>query len=279
MTMKNNNIFCLFIALLLCQQSFAGFPLGRGGYQVIPTYNFYKATSYWDKNRVLQTSGFGNFTSNYFSIYGGFGINRDLDFIYNVPYVVQRSISPTGVTAQTPGLGDATLGLCYYLNHYDNYKHLSFTGSLIVPLYQNVTEPYIGFQSTGLEGKLGLAGNSQMSIRNAYYDMEVGVRQYMSVQGPTQFFTNITGGKQLNDQWKMSGTFSGVVSNSSTASSVNLSSSSITLNRDFEYWRFTINAGYILNANTTIWGSLFKDVAGRNTGQGSGLALFLVYKL
>jgi len=63
------------ISLFIVVQSFAGFPIGRGKYLLVPSYNLYQAKGYWDKDgNYTAFSNNGKFSSHYFSIYGGFGI-------------------------------------------------------------------------------------------------------------------------------------------------------------------------------------------------------------
>lgn len=171
------------------------------------------AKGYWNENRSYNAYGQGNFQSHYFSLYGGYGLGRRLDFLYNVPLVAQidnTNSKGDNKIYTTAGLGDAKAGLCYFFNDFDNNHHVSLTGSLIFPLYKNSVEPYIGFQSLGGELKLGFAGNGRGRFRKPYYDIEFGVRQYFASDGPTQLFANITGGVPINDDWKLSGTLSGV---------------------------------------------------------------------
>lgn len=277
--MKQLKLIISFCFLLATYSSKAGFPLGKGGYMIVPTYFHYTAKGYWDQDRIYKP--FDNvgdkFTSNYFGVFGGFGLGRDLDFMYNIPFVVQTSIT-NGAVTRNSGLGDATLGLKYFLTHFEGDRHLSVQGSFIVPLYQNLPTklPFIGFQETGFEGKLCYAGGKEIMYRNAFYEIEGGFRQFFGVSGPFQLFTNITGGIELNEYWKLSGNFAFINSKSTNAITnlpVNLFG-----NRDFSFTRLTANLGYILNPNTTVYGSLFTDIAGRNTGKGSGFGLFAVIK-
>lgn len=273
------SVFTLFI--IMQQQCFAGFPIGNGRWLLVPTYTRYTANSYWDNTGLVnQFPNDGVYVSNYLGLYGGFGIGRDVDFLFNIPYISQ-SYREGGYDVYTPiaYTGDVTVGLCFFLNHFDYYKHLSLTASLIVPTYPyDETQKLLpGFGSTGAEVKLGLAGTNTTSWKDTYYDIEVGGRSYFSSGGPLQFFGNATLGVPLDEEggWKASGTLNGIASSSSAGYKTPTSSNT---NRDFSYLRATLGIGRRVDRNITLWASIFKDIMGRSIGQGSGFSLSATFK-
>ena len=282
--MKNK----LFKALLtiafvvsLQQASYAGFPIGDGRWLLVPTYTHYTATSYWDANgKSVAFPKNGQFTSEYLGLYGGYGINRDLDLVFNLPYVT-NSYSENGVkTGQLSAIGDAKIGLSYFLNHYDYNKHLSVTGSLIIPMYENIpnTDLLPGFASLGVEAKIGLAGTNTKSLKNVYYDIEGGFRNYFSAGGPFVFFANATVGVPIDEDWKINGTLN-YVSSSSNGSNISTSNNyNPYINKDYTYLRGTLALGRRIDRNISIYGSIFKDFSGTNIGQGQGFSIFAVIK-
>ncbi|MFP5039759.1 hypothetical protein [Parasediminibacterium sp. JCM 36343] len=270
--------------LLVClvfgiQLSWAGFPIGKGRSVIIPGYNYYHANGYWDGKRAYSDYPTGNFSSHYFSIYGGYGLSRRWNFLYSLPFVVQVDNNTQGNKKRltTAGFGDAMVGLSYFFNDFDANNHVSLTGLLYFPLYSNPLKPnpIIGFQSLAGELKLGFSGSATGSLRNPYYDIEFGVRQYFNTEGPFQVFANITGGVPLSDDWKVSGTISGINSLSSAISSTQVF---YNYNKDFDYVRIAANAGKVINDNVSIWGGIYTDITGRSVGRGSGLSLSAVIK-
>jgi hypothetical protein len=282
--MKTKMRTCIIVFLLVFSSCFyqnahaGGFPVNKGNWLLAPMYSHYSASSYWNSLRVIKSyDNNGLFTSHYFGLYGAFGIDKNLNFVFNVPYVVQ-SYSATNYLAQTSTLGDATLGLSYYFPNENPYKHISVTGSLIIPLSQNIITTTtttsiapVGFQSLGLEAKLGFAGTNMNVMKNTYYDVEGGVRQYFATGGPAQAFFNATFGVPLDKDWKIAGTLGGV-----TSSSNNKGDS--TINKDFGYLRFTFAVGYNISPGTSLWANVFTDVSGRNIGVGRGFSVFAVFK-
>ena len=259
----------------------AGFPVGAGHWLLSPGYYYYTATGYWDNNRVYNAyANNGRFTSHYLGLYGAYGINRNWEFVFNVPFVSQ-TFSQTNVLIQNSSLGDVTAGFSYYPEMKNLNTHFSITGSIIIPLYQNVTypglsgvtAPFVGFQSVGAEVKASLAGSPQNFIKNCYYDMSLGARQYFSTYGPTQFFFDGTFGVAVDEDWKIYG-------NLSTVSSQSNYTSTITdgINRDFSYLRLTVGAGYRVNKTLQLFGNIFQDISGRNIGRGHGFGIFAVIK-
>jgi len=277
-----NCIVILVCFLSTIQITKAGFPIGKGRGLLVPSYTFYTAKGYWDANSAYRSYGNGSFNSHYFSLYGVYGISRSLNLVYNVPFVSQVDNNTSGASKiyTATGLGDASIGLSHFFKEFDNDRHVSLTGSLIVPLYQNQGNPYpnIGFQSLGGEVKLGFAGSATGGFRNPYYDIDFGVRQYFNLEGPTQLFTSITGGVPVSDSWKLSGTLSGVYSTSNTALT-NQTTVFYNYNKSFSYVRIAANAGYTVNEDLSIWGGIFSDIAGKSVGRGSGLSVSAVIKL
>jgi hypothetical protein len=273
------NSICITIFLAAIQPAFAGFPIGQGRWLLVPTYTRYTAEAYWDGNRTLnQYTNGGRFTSNYFGLYGGYGIGRDVDLVFNLPYVTNTYTENNTIIEQYSGMGDATVGLSYFLNHFDYYKHLSVTGSIILPMYQNLPTVLLpGFASPGIEAKLGFCGTNTTTLKDTYYDLEGGIRHYFNQGGPTQFFANATLGTPLDENWKLSGTLNFVNSTSSLANT-NVVPINALLNRDFDFFRGTISLGYRLNRNMSLWASIFTDFTGRSIGQGRGFSTYLVIK-
>lgn len=282
--MLSKGLLGLFFVLFLLPKAKAGFPLGQGHWMLSPTYNYYSASGYWNSSKLFTPyANNGRFSSNYFGLYGTYGISRNTEFYFNVPVVVQ-TYSETNLLNQKASLGDVTMGLSFYPAQNDIDKHFSISGGIIIPLYQNssntpsslngVTAPYVGFGALGAEAKLGYAGNAPNFIKNCYFDVSAGLRQYFSAMGPTQIFFDGTFGVGIDENWKIYGNLNAVNSTSNYQNS----SSTDGVNRDFGYFRMTAGVGRKLGETTQLFGSIFQDVSGRNTGRGSGFSLFLVIK-
>jgi hypothetical protein len=289
MQMKKNAVILPLLVLFVFNfhlTSYAGFPVPKDYWMLSPMYSHYHASSYWNNTgKVIQYSSSGKFTSNYFGLYGAFGLEKDLNFVFNVPFIIQ-TYSNSNYLIQNSSLGDATAGLSYFPHLNSENQHLSVGGSLILPLYRNtltidtaiassVSLPYTGFQELGLEAKVGYSGTNVNYLRNTYYDLEAGLRTYFGSGGPTQVFLNATFGVPLNENIKIAGTLSAVNSGSN---SFNSSSSSTGVNKDFSYARLTFAAGVKISEQGSLWGNVFTDVSGRNIGLGSGFSLFAVFK-
>lgn len=247
----------------------------------MPTYTRYTADGYWDKSGVASNfANGGRYQSNYLGLYGGYGIGRDLDLVFNIPYVTQSYLENGVKLEQLSAVGDVSVGLSYFLNHFDYYKHLSITGSLIFPMYDNVPNTYLlpGFGSAGAEVKMGFAGTNTQKLKDVYYDIEAGVRHYFNAGGPTVLFANATIGVPINEDWKISGTLNAVSASSNGANLVTSPAYNPFINRDFSYFRGTVALGRRLDRNITLWGSVFRDFSGTSIGQGQGFSVFAVIK-
>lgn len=263
---------------LISSVVYAGFPIGRGKHLLVPSYNLYQAKGYWDANgNYVDYTNSGKFVSHYFGLYGGVGLTEKLDFIGNINYTMQRK-TETNFSEQNSSFGDATLGVQYLLNSFDYYKFLTVTGSFIIPLYQNdvAKQPYAGFQQVGGEVKLGFSGTNRERLKNTYYDINFGVRQFFNSEGPTQVFYDALFGVPLDDLNKLTFSFSGINS-SSTQNTFN--PNNLLLNREFSYFRLTMGYGRKINQNYQFFVNIFSDITGKNTGKGSGGSISLVAKL
>lgn len=268
----------IVLLAIISSAAYAGFPVGRGKYLIVPSYNLYTAKGFWDKDGTyFDYSNNGRFTSHYFGVYGGIGIGDKLDLIGNINYTMQ-SLRETNRIQSNGSLGDATVGLQYLLNSFDYYKFLTVTGSLIVPLYTNTTgkEPFTGFQQVGGEIKMSLASTNRERLKNTYYDLTGGLRQYFSQEGPTQLFLDALFGIPLNDKNKITFSMNGVKSSSSLTV---FNPNNLSLNRSFSYFRLGTGFGTKISQNNQIFFNIFSDVIGRNTGRGSGGSIQLVAKL
>lgn len=271
-------IITLVLFAIISSSVYAGFPIGRGKYLLVPSYNLYTAKGYWDKDgNYFDYTNAGRFASHYFGIYGGMGIGEKLDLVGSINYTLQQK-RETNLLQSNASLGDANIGLQYLLNSFDYYKFLTVTGSLILPLYTNdpAKLPYTGFQQVGGEIKMAFSGTNRERLKNTYYDVVGGVRQYFSPEGPTQVFLDALFGIPLDDYNKL--TFS-INTVKSTSSSTLFNPDNLNLNRSFSYFRLTAGYGRKINQNYQIFFNIFSDIAGKNTGKGGGGSVSLVAKL
>ena len=270
-------ITIVFLAII-SSTVYAGFPIGRGKHLIVPSYNLYTAKGFWDKDgNYFDYANNGRFASHYFGVYGGIGIGDKLDLIGNINYTLQTK-RETNLLQSNASLGDATVGLQYLLNSFDYYKFLTVSGSLIIPLYTNTAgkEPYTGFQQVGGEIKMSFASTNRESLKNTYYDISGGLRQYFSPEGPTQLFLDALFGIPLNDKNKITFSVNGV---NSTSSSTAFNPDNLNLNRSFSYFRIGAGFGAKISQYNQIFFNLFSDIFGKNTGKGSGGSIQLVARL
>ena len=280
--MKRN--ISAFIICVICftTAAKAGFPIAAGHWLLAPTYNYYAAKGYWNSSRLYTPyANNGRFTSNYLGVYGVYGINRNWNFTFNVPFVIQ-TYTETNLLVSNSSIGDVTLGFTYFTPERNANNHFSITGSLIIPFYQNVplpsnlstvTPPFVGFQSVGAELKLSYAGNAQNFIPGCYYDLSAGVRQYFSTYGPSQLFFDATLGVNLDEDWQVLGNLSGVSSNSNYTTTTTTDG----VNRDYGYFRVRAGVGRRINKDMQLFAGIFQDVSGRNIGRGSGFYISAVF--
>ena len=109
-------LLSLIVIAFIANTAYAGFPIGRGKYLLVPSYNLYTTKGYWDASGTyIPFSNGGRFASHYFGIYGGIGIGERLDFVGNISYIMQRKLE-TNLAQSNSSFGDASFGLSYLLN-------------------------------------------------------------------------------------------------------------------------------------------------------------------
>lgn len=267
----------LMLGFIYSSTLYAGFPVGKKRMMLSPTYNFYQSKAYWDRNsQLIPNPNNGRFASHYVGIFGAVGVGERTDLVFNLPFVYQV-FRETGLTNTNSTIGDATIGMSFLINDFDQYKFLTFTPSVIIPLYARPTtpQPIPGLGLFGLEGKLGFSGSTRTRLNNQYWDMNVGLRRFIDTAGPSQIFADALWGIPIDESWTTTLSLSGLRSFSSVKGFL---PSNPFVNRDFAFIRAQLGLGRKIQEGIEVFGTIYSDLWGMNVGKGSGGAITLVFK-
>jgi len=258
---------------LFCNQLLADWPVGKNRTTLIPTYTYFRSAKYFDSTGKVIGFGPGDhFASNTFSLYFAHGLSRRLDLIVNLPYTSVSS-SSNGVTQSKAGFGDAQIGLALHFPLKDLKQFITTKAIFILPLYQNVKEPYLGFASKGFQ----LAANYSFNpLPHTYLITEASYTRYFDqVTGPNQFGYSITCGTMFLDYNYISANLSGIISSSAEKGF----NTNLLVNKDFSYGKISLAYGRKIFRNITPYIQGFYTIYGRNAGVGYGASLFAIIKL
>ncbi len=269
--MKKSILLARSVIIFSFRTAQAGWPIGKKHFILSSSLSQYIAKNRWDQNGNYREGNGQSFNATTFGVNLAYGISNRLDVNIGVPVIYQRITYPGGAVNNT-SLGDMQLGLTYNLFNFNYSNYISVYTGGIMPLYTNTSSRYIGLGNAG--GTVHLSNSGSLSSKTSY-NVDLGFSQYVGTGAPQQYLADISLGYSL-DRWNQLGVNAGAGrSISSDKRSVN----NLLANRDFDYVRVAGNYGHSFNKRINLNLSLFYTVAGRNTGEGYGAALSLMYKL
>ncbi|QKJ30773.1 hypothetical protein HQ865_13770 [Mucilaginibacter mali] len=280
--MKKTYLIVLLLVLAgTINQAFAGWPIGKYRNVVIPSFNYYSSQDTWTSTgqKIKGEPGAG-FTSYSVGLYVGYGITRRLDAIVNVIAPQQHSAYRNSlgqlVQSTSQGIGDIQAGLSYNLVNFGYKSFLSVMGSAIIPAYDTTYTVALGYATYGAELKLMYSGGIDNGIlKHTYYNLEAGYRHYFDVQGPNVLIYTAMLGVPLGKRNQ-----AGVEVGGQYSTSVNKSfNPNLAVNRDFSFTKVSLDYGHTFTRRYSVFLTGFYTLIGRNTGQGYGGSVQMIFKL
>lgn len=255
------------------QYCFADWPVKKKRIQLIATYSYYHSSSYFNNKGTIVSLTQGNkYVSHYFGLYTMYGITDRLDLLVNIPIANQR-LTAAGIRSTTTGIADMYIGFAYHFPSENLKKFITLKGSFILPGYQNISTPSLGYASKGYQ--LGIAFSFNPSPKT-YIGAEANYTKYLDqVSGPIQYFFSSTLGYYLNDFEKITFNFSHQLSTSSD----NSFSTNLTTNKDFLVGRMTVGYGRKITRTITPYLQFYFTPYGYNTGSASGFSMYTIIKI
>ena len=256
-----------FVVLLFNNPAFAGaLPVRKGKLRLAVSSTYFIAYSYWDKNgKLISFPLNGHFSALGLVALAEYGLSKRWTAVAQLPYnYVQQSFTNGKISAS--GFGDAEAGLRYYLANINFKYFFAVQGSVVAPLYNT---PLLGYRSLGDDFKLSAFETGNMGSHSYYTTAEVGVTQYFDKIGPLQYKYSGAIGYVLDKHDQIALGVGGTISHSINKSF----SADLIQNRDFYFHLVSINYGYTVNRNMSLFAGVSQLYAGQNTGKGTDISL------
>ncbi|RCH56144.1 hypothetical protein DJ568_05205 [Mucilaginibacter hurinus] len=267
--LRLNVLFICFAAVLFSTEAMAGgWPVKKGKYLVSLSTSFFRSTKLWDS--VGGTKNYpsnGYFQSIGFSTYMEYGISRRVTGVASLPLMVNKFMQDsTGIPRAVTALGDAEVGIRYYLANIDYKYYFGIQGTAILPLYSSVA---VGLRTPGAELKFAGSTAGKIGSKTFYLNAEVGGRQYFAIEGPFQLKYGASFGFNFDKKNMVTVGGAGTYSVSSDKS-VN---PNIVVNRDFSYTMASLSYGHTFSPQFSMFAGVNHFLVGRSTGQGTSFSL------
>lgn len=261
--------YLIFVALyfISVQPTYAGWPMGKKRFMLGAGVSAFYAKDYWDRNGKY-IRGTKTFESYSLGVFGSYGLSRRLDFIFSVPLALQVNNYATS-NRTSGGAGDLSLGLSYNLINYKFKNYTSIYAGAIIPLYAKFNEQTLGLGMYGTDVRLMNTGNLALEDKKAYYNVEVGYRQFYDTNGPSQLTYLAALGYSLDKENQLVVDVSGTNSYSPDKSTTIFTGAA----RDYRYTRTSLSYGHMFSRRMSVFASGFYTLTARNTGRGYGASV------
>jgi hypothetical protein len=270
---NKRNISLLILLCLVSSAANADWPIGKGRMILTPSYAYASASRMFDANGgIVAVPNSGKFTINTLSLYGAAGLSRKTDVIFNIP---MASIASSSIFAKDKksGVGDIFVGMAFHFPVKELTSYFTLKTAIILPVYSNVTMPYLGYASKGAFVGASYSFNVQ---KKAYAIVEgVYTRYFDDLEGPNQYNLNLIYGVELGGSNNLSFSFNHITSVSDNKTV----SSNLIINKDFMYGSLSASFGKKISRTLLPTVKTFYSVYGRNAGQGLGVAAILSIKI
>lgn len=263
----------LIFAFAATNMLWADWPVGKKRINISPTFSYSSTPRYFDANGKVRAADNGaTYSTKSFSLFASTGISRRVDVFCIIPanYIVSSDI----YTRQTKfGVGDVTAGIAFHTPSSDLKSYFTVKGQVMVPMYSNITAPYLGYGSKGAQ----IAANYSFLPKKGCFAVVEGTlaRYFDQIDGPTQFGLGLSYGFQLPKFQSL--TF--VYNHLSSISSNKIFSPNLNSNKDFMVGRLSGSYGKRISRTVTPYVQASYPIYGRNVGQGISISVFFSVRL
>jgi len=276
-----NKVFIVFV-FLTAYSCYSQNPWLQGEGEVLlsPSITHYYTDRSSDGDRKESDFSNNGFYENYvYKLYFAAPIiGNKLTFIGNIPFI-QSQYSDDFGTAVNNELGDVELGVKMHLKNLGARHYLMAAFTTIIPLYNNDTEPFVGFDRFGTEFKVNISGSFRwMGDENNFHQLELGTKIFYS-EGPYQFKLYGSQGYRITKKITVLGEVDMVFSRGSKLEEVNISQQSVQINTQFDIVKTTLSLGYTFTPKFSLYGGVFQDIWNKNVSIGNGWQIFSVINL
>jgi hypothetical protein len=258
----------------ISMDSRADWPVGKHRMALTPSYTYSTSKRFFNKDGQLESSPFdGRYTAQTLGIYGVAGIGRTTDFMFNIPLEFVTSKNSFGKVNKA-GVGDMIAGFAFHTPSKDLKKYFTVKLGVIIPLYSNITEPYLGLGSKGAF----IGANYSLNVKKNTFLIVEGVytRFFDQQDGPNQYNVNLIYGMELPKSNLLIFTLNHELSTSADKA---FSIINQNANKDFMFGTFAASWGKKISRTVTPSIKAFYTIYGRSAGQSLGISLSATIKI
>jgi len=268
--------FLVIILLFSTRQVQAGGrPVGKHRLFVIATSSYFFNDQYWDENG--QTKSYdnnGKYSTFSLSLSAEYGFSRRVSLLVSLPYTI--NFFKNTVNSTTVGsLGDASVGMSYYIANIAYRTYFSVQTNFLFPVYHNTDSLNHGYGDVGANVQFLASGDFKIGEKQFAFSGTVGASQYFGPLAPLQLSFSGTLGFTVSKKNQVSLT-------ETTASSYSPSKAfdptSPVPAKDFTYSELTVTVAHNISRNKSYFLSGTRFLIGKNTGIGNTLSLGYAYK-
>lgn len=266
----------LGVMLFSIAQTYAGGrPVGKKRLLLIATSAYFFNDQYWDENGAVQSyANNGKYATFNLTLTAEYGFSRRLALLTSLPYYANY-FNSTASSTTTSSLGDASVGVSYYIANIAYRTYFSVQSNFLFPVYNNTGSTNYGYGEIGANAKFLASGDFKIGEKPFSYTASVGGTQYFGNQAPLQLSFSGTLGFNITKNNELSFI---ETTTSSFSSSKTFNPTSAVPAKDFTYSEVTVTFAHNISRNKSIFFSGTRFVAGNNTGVGNRVSLGYAYK-
>jgi hypothetical protein len=267
----------LFTTLLSSsQQAYAGGrPVGKKRLFIIANASYFFNDKFWDQNGDVQPyADNGKYSTFSLSVSAEYGFSRRVSLLATLPYsdsFFNNSLS----SFNSNSLGDASVGVSYYIANIAYRTYFSVQANLLFPVYRNTASQNHGYGYVGANTQFIASGDFKAFEKPFAFSLVLGASQYYGDLAPLQLNFAGTLGFSIskNNQLSITGTQA-----SSFSPSKAFDPTSPVPAKDFTYTEVTATLSHNISRNKSIFFSGTRFLIGKNTGIGNTISVGYAYK-
>jgi len=269
----------MFLLVLLLFSNVAvyagGRPVGKKRLFIIATSSYYFANRFWDENGNSQPYAYnGKYSTLSLTINAEYGLSRRVSLSASIPYSANFLNSTAGNTTNA-ALGDASVGVNYYIANIAYRTYFSIQGNFLFPLYQNSLTQDHGYGELAANTQFLAAGDFKLWDKSFSFGANVGASQYFGSLAPFQLTFGGSLGFTVSKKNQIS--LSETTATSYSPSKAFDPNSPVPA-KDYTFNEITGTFAHNISRNRSLFFSATRFINGKNTGIGNTVSVGYTYK-
>ncbi len=269
-------VLLLMLALFSNTPAYAGGrPVGKKRLFIIATSSYYFANKFWDENGNAQPYTYnGKYSTLSLTINAEYGLSRRVSLSASIPYSANFFNSTAGNTTNA-ALGDASVGMSYYIANIAYRTFFSVQANFLFPLYQNSLTADHGYGELAGNTQFLAAGDFKLWDKSFSFGANVGASQYFGSLAPFQLTFGGSLGFTVSKKNQVS--LSETTATSYSPSKAFDPNSPVPA-KDYTYNELTATFAHNISRRRSLFFSATRFINGKNTGIGNTVSVGYTYK-